>query len=85
MVRVGLGIALWIVYGFAPRDVVIILANGISLLLLLGIFYFKWRDRNPAARRQLKNDIVCLRHPLCSRNEILKASEEQGAFGWRWG
>ena len=36
---------LWVVYGFAQRDVVIILANGISLLLLLGIFYFKWRPQ----------------------------------------
>jgi hypothetical protein len=37
--------------------VVIILADGISLLLLLGIFYFKWRPQS-AVRRQLKNDIV---------------------------
>lgn len=36
---------LWVVYGFAQRDVVIILTNGISLLLLLGIFYFEWRPQ----------------------------------------
>ena len=64
-------------YGFARRDAVIILANGISLLL--GIFYFKWRPL-PGGSRQLKNDIVW----LCSRNKIL-ASEEQSAFGWRLG
>jgi MtN3 and saliva related transmembrane protein len=45
ILTLGLGIALWVVYGFAQRDVVIILANGISLLLLLGIFYFKWRPQ----------------------------------------
>ena len=45
ILTLGLGIALWVVYGFAQRDVVIILANGISLLLLLGIFYFEWRPQ----------------------------------------
>ena len=45
ILTLGLGIALWVVYGFARGDVVIILANGISFLLLLGIFYFKWRPR----------------------------------------
>ena len=45
ILTLGFGIALWIVYGFARQDVVIILANGISLLLLLGIFYFKWRPQ----------------------------------------
>ena len=45
ILTLGLGIALWVAYGFAQRDVVIILANGISLLLLLGIFYFKWRPQ----------------------------------------
>jgi MtN3 and saliva related transmembrane protein len=45
ILTLGLGIALWVAYGFAQRDVVIILANGISLLLLLGIIYFKWRPQ----------------------------------------
>ena len=45
ILTLGLGIALWVAYGFAQRDVVIILADGISLLLLLGIFYFKWRPQ----------------------------------------
>lgn len=30
----GLGLVLWITYGFLQRDLVIILANGISLLIL---------------------------------------------------
>jgi MtN3 and saliva related transmembrane protein len=45
ILTLGLGIALWVAYGFVQRDVVIILANGISLLLLLGIIYFKWRPQ----------------------------------------
>ena len=49
-VRVGLGIPLWVAYGFAQRDAVIILANGISLFLLLGIFYFKWRSQGDGTR-----------------------------------
>jgi MtN3 and saliva related transmembrane protein len=40
ILTLGLGIALWVAYGFAQRDVVIILANGISLLL--------WHRRNKA-------------------------------------
>jgi hypothetical protein len=46
------------VYSFAQRDVVIVLANGISLLLWLA-FFISNGDRKAAARRQLKNDIVC--------------------------
>jgi MtN3 and saliva related transmembrane protein len=38
------GIALWIVYGVLKGDGVIIAANATSLLLLLGILYFKIRD-----------------------------------------
>jgi MtN3 and saliva related transmembrane protein len=53
ILTLGLGIALWVVYGFAQRDVVIILANGISLLLLLGIFYFKWRPQ-PGGTQKIK-------------------------------
>ena len=56
-VRVGLGIPCGSCTAFPDGDVVIILADGISLLLLLGIFYFKWRPQS-AVRRQLKNDIV---------------------------
>lgn len=37
----GLGLVLWITYGFLQRDLVIILANGISLLILTVILYLK--------------------------------------------
>jgi MtN3 and saliva related transmembrane protein len=46
------GVALWVVYGMLQADVVIILANTISLILLLGILCFKlqeWRS-SPAAK-----------------------------------
>jgi MtN3 and saliva related transmembrane protein len=35
------GIALWIAYGVLQSDWVIIIANSVSLLLLMGILYFK--------------------------------------------
>ena len=38
------GVALWIVYGLMKSDLVIILANAVSLVLLLGILYFKLRE-----------------------------------------
>ena len=38
------GIALWIVYGVLQGDVVIILANSVSILFLMGILYFKLRE-----------------------------------------
>ena len=40
----GVGVALWIVYGLMKSDVIIILANAVSLALLLGILYFKLRE-----------------------------------------
>jgi MtN3 and saliva related transmembrane protein len=39
------GIALWVAYGFMKSDVVIILANAVSLTLLLGILYFKLKSQ----------------------------------------
>jgi MtN3 and saliva related transmembrane protein len=39
-----LALALWIVYGLMKSDVIIILANAVSLALLLGILYFKLRE-----------------------------------------
>jgi MtN3 and saliva related transmembrane protein len=42
----GLGVALWVVYGFLKADVVIIIANAVSLALLTGILYFKLRERS---------------------------------------
>jgi MtN3 and saliva related transmembrane protein len=43
------GIALWAVYGFLKSDIVIILANTISLVLNMGILYFKLRERHAPA------------------------------------
>lgn len=43
------GVALWVVYGFLKSDIVIILANAISLALLFGILYFKLRERHAPA------------------------------------
>ena len=37
----GLGLSLWIGYGFFQKDVVIILANGASLVILVVILYLK--------------------------------------------
>jgi MtN3 and saliva related transmembrane protein len=45
----GAGVALWVVYRFLQSDLVIILANAISLALLMGVVYFKLRDRNAPA------------------------------------
>jgi MtN3 and saliva related transmembrane protein len=43
------GVALWAVYGFMRSDVVIIIANSISLALLMGILYFKLREHHAPA------------------------------------
>jgi hypothetical protein len=67
ILTLGLGIALWVAYGFAQRDVVIILANGISLLLLLGIIYFKWRPQ-AGGTQTIKNDIVPTFFTLAARS-----------------
>ncbi|MFH1198941.1 MAG: SemiSWEET transporter [Candidatus Omnitrophota bacterium] len=42
--QLTLGVSLWLVYGFLREDVVIILANGVTLLslTLLWVFYFKF-------------------------------------------
>jgi MtN3 and saliva related transmembrane protein len=50
----SLGIASWVVYGFLQRDMVIMLANSVSLCLLSGILYFKLRER--AQLRQSSGD-----------------------------
>ncbi len=39
------GIALWVLYGFLKSDFVIVTANAISFALLMGILYFKLRER----------------------------------------
>lgn len=40
-----LGIALWVIYGFLRSDIVIILANAISFLLLVAILYFRITEK----------------------------------------
>jgi MtN3 and saliva related transmembrane protein len=42
------GIALWVVYGVLQGDLVIILANSVSLILLGGILFFKLRELQSA-------------------------------------
>jgi MtN3 and saliva related transmembrane protein len=37
----GCGLMLWVVYGVLKEDVVIVLANGISLALLAALLYLK--------------------------------------------
>ena len=39
------GIALWVAYGALQGDMVIILANSVSFLLLMGILVFKLREK----------------------------------------
>ena len=50
LVTLAAGVALWIVYGVLKGDLVIIAANGVSLVRVLGILYFKLREgrRAPA-------------------------------------
>ena len=43
------GVGLWVVYGFLKSDLIIIIANVVSLALLMGILYFKLRDRTSPA------------------------------------
>jgi MtN3 and saliva related transmembrane protein len=43
------GVALWVVYGVLKSDLVIMIANAVSLALLFGILYFKLRERPTTA------------------------------------
>ena len=36
------GLGLWVVYGMLQKDIIIILANGVSLALLAGLLYLKF-------------------------------------------
>jgi MtN3 and saliva related transmembrane protein len=38
------GLALWIAYGLARSDAVIIIANSVGLILILCLMGLKWRD-----------------------------------------
>jgi MtN3 and saliva related transmembrane protein len=46
----SIGIAAWVVYGVLQKDIVIIIANSASFCLLLGILYFKLRNRQAVGR-----------------------------------
>jgi MtN3 and saliva related transmembrane protein len=41
------GLALWVAYGVLREDIVIILANGISLTLIGGLLYLKMMQTRP--------------------------------------
>ena len=45
------GLLLWMVYGFMRGDIVIIIANGVSLTLLGCILYFKLREQESSQGR----------------------------------
>jgi MtN3 and saliva related transmembrane protein len=46
------GIALWVLYGVLKGDMVIIIANSVSLLLLFNLLFFKLRETAGARRQQ---------------------------------
>jgi len=48
-ITLSAGVGLWVFYGFLKSDLVIILANAVSLALLMGILYFKLRERRSPA------------------------------------
>ena len=41
LLLLGSGLVLWVAYGVMHEDLIIILANGVSLLLLAGLLYAK--------------------------------------------
>ena len=41
------GLGLWVVYGVLQKDIIIILANGVSLALIGGLFYLKMIQTRP--------------------------------------
>ena len=46
------GIGLWVVYGVLKGDMVIVIANSVSLLLLLNLVYFKVRENAGSHRHK---------------------------------
>jgi MtN3 and saliva related transmembrane protein len=54
LVALSTGLSLWVVYGVAKDDWVIILANSIGATLSLAVFGFKIRDLNSWSRRFAK-------------------------------
>ncbi len=45
ILQMSLGVTLWLVYGFARRDPIIILANGVTLIILIIFLAYYWRYR----------------------------------------
>jgi MtN3 and saliva related transmembrane protein len=41
LLLLGCGLILWVVYGVLHEDIIIILANGVSLIILTGLLYAK--------------------------------------------
>src|SRR5688572_15692569 len=58
------GLGLWLVYGFLRADVVIIIANGISLALLGGIIFFKIRAPAKSSMKRRPTIASCPRAVL---------------------
>jgi len=44
LLLLAVGLSLWLAYGFMRSDIMIIIANGVSLALLGGVLYFKLRE-----------------------------------------
>lgn len=44
LIALAMGFALWLAYGVMREDVIIVVANGISLVLVAILLWFKWRD-----------------------------------------
>lgn len=40
----AIGLTLWVIYGILREDAVLVAANAVSLVLVLGILYFKLRE-----------------------------------------
>ena len=38
------GLALWVAYGWLKADIVVLIANTVSLILIAGLLYLKIRD-----------------------------------------
>jgi MtN3 and saliva related transmembrane protein len=41
LLLLGFGLILWVLYGVLHEDIIIILANGVSLMILAGLLYAK--------------------------------------------
>ena len=54
----GAGIGLWVVYGVLMSDLVITIANCVSLTLLGGLLYFKCREIWPQERTKKSRDNI---------------------------